>query len=428
MKIIKVILAVVLIVFLAGIFIYLNGADTSAAKKESQATEIEAKNKKTNEEHKILQDDKDSVVESNRALMEQISELKGRVNRLLDNQNKQKSKIVKVVNNKKQETKNIVDKVVLLVTKNLKKDSNNKSSSNDKGYRIGNTNNTDPVNQDAYEWRDAMRSGAFDKDGNYVPTTDTEMIEPVLSEGENEENTEAKLKLRPVYTIPPNSILSGKLLTGLLGRIPVDGQVTDPFRFSVKIIDKSFYANRHANNVLQDVIASGTASGDLLLSCVRATIDSITFIFEDGTISDHKISDIAELTNEYGYPCIKGELISNAAQYLGTTSILSGLSSAAKAIAEAQKTVTNNDNGNSTSSVTGSPSKLAAYSAFSGGVDDTKAWFVQRAKASFDVIFVPSGKRMKILTKEQVNIDYDPNGRKLDHQLATGGWNNETLD
>jgi hypothetical protein len=71
---------------------------------------------------------------------------------------------------------------------------------------------------------------------------------------------------------------------------------------------------------------------------------------------------------------------------------------------------------------------LSQYWPLSGGVDDAKDWFNQRTKSSFDVIFVPSGKSVKILTQEQINIDYDPNGRKLDHQLATGEWRNEILD
>jgi len=424
-KIIKVIAALVLIVFVTGIYLYLNNNDTNV----STATD---KKSPTNEEYKTLQGDKDSVVESNKALMEQFSnkfsKLENQFNSFLDVQKEQGSKINEV---KKEDdtddtddTEDIVAKVVSLVSKNI-----GKKAKGFNNYKINNSGNPTPVNQIKYEWKNALRSGVLDEDGNFVPFSETEAIEPVFSSNKDENNEEnAEAAPRPVYTIPPNSILSGKLVTGLLGRIPVDGQVTDPFRFSIKIIDKSFYANRHTNNVLQDVIASGSASGDLLLSCVRATIDSITFIFEDGTISNHEISDVAELTNEYGVPCIKGKLVSNAAEYLGTTSILSGLSSAAKAIAEAQKTVTSNDNGSSSSSVTGSPSKLATYSALSGGVDDAKAWFDKRAKSSFDVIVVPSGKRIKILTKEQVNIDYDPNGRQLDHRLTTGGLSNETLD
>jgi hypothetical protein len=37
-------------------------------------------------------------------------------------------------------------------------------------------------------------------------------------------------------------------------------------------------------------------------------------------------------------------------------------------------------------------------------------------------------QNVKILTQEQINIDYDTNGRKLNHQLVTGEWNNEILD
>ncbi len=427
MKIIKGILAFILIVFLASIYLYLNNGDTSVAttNKETQGDKVNNKKESqepTNEEYKTLQGDKDNVVESNNALMEKFSQLKNQVNSFVNAQNKPNSKTNEVQDN----TEDIVAKVVSLVNKNL-----GKTAKDSKGYKINNPNNPASVNQIKYKWTKSLRSGVFDEDGNFVPSPylKTETIEPVFRNNKDENNEEnAKVILRPVYTIPPNSVLSGELVTGLLGRIPVDGQVTDPFRFSIKIIDKSFYANRHTNNVLQDVIASGSASGDLLLSCVRATIDSITFIFEDGTISNHEISDVAELTNEHGVPCIKGKLVSNAAQYLGASSILSGLSSAAKAIAEAQKTTTNNSNGSSSSSVTGSPSKLAAYSTLIGGVDDTKDWYDKRAKSSFDVIVVPSGERIKILTKEQVNIDYDPNGRKLDHQFAIGGGGNETLD
>jgi hypothetical protein len=107
-----------------------------------------------------------------------------------------------------------------------------------------------------YTWIESLRSGVLNEDGNFVHISETTrqdlnhdediIVDPIADD-------EATLK--PVYTIPTNSILSGRLITGLVGRIPLDGQVTDPFRFSIKIINKSFYANRHASNVLQDVIA-----------------------------------------------------------------------------------------------------------------------------------------------------------------------------
>jgi hypothetical protein len=53
----------------------------------------------------------------------------------------------------------------------------------------------------------------------------------------------------------------------------------------------------------------------------------------------------------------------------------------------------------------------------SGGVDDAKDWFDKRTKSSFDVIFVPSGELVKILTQEQINIDYDTPWRQMKAQI-----------
>jgi hypothetical protein len=418
-KIIKAIMVFVLLALVASIFPYLNSTDNTVTSNTPSSLKAD-KDKKINKEYKINQDDKDSVVESNRLVLSKLNALEDDLNDLKVVQKQQGLAIQKGKNISHSGTKEVVSKVMSML--------NLKNKLNDRDYKIKNSDMS-IHGKVKYTWTESLRSGVLDEDGNFV-----HIYETTRQDLNNDNNiigdpvTDDEVTLKPVYTIPNNSVLSGKLITGLVGRIPLDGQVTDPFRFSIKIINKSFYANRHANNVLQDVIASGTASGDLRLSCVRASIDSITFIFEDGTISDHKISDIGFITNEYGFPCIKGELITDAAQYLMTTSFLSGLSSAAKATSEAQKTVTSNGNGSSSSSVTGSPSKLAIYSALSGGVDDAKDWFDKRTKSSFDVIFVPSGELVKILTQEQINIDYDTNGRKLNHQLVTGEWNNEILD
>ena len=437
MRIIKAIMVIALLILAVSVFLYMNNTDntstntstsTSTGDTSPQVDKDKEISKKINQEHKINQDDKDSVVESNRLLLNKLHALESKLKDLKDNQKQQDLAIQEgnknmIESNKASSTQEVVSKVMSLL--------NLKDKSSDERYKVNKIKNADSAiqTQVKYTWTKALQSGVLDEEGNFVHIP--ELSRQNLNDDKgivSDPIADDEVTLRPVYTIPNNSILSGKLITGLIGRIPLDGQLTDPFRFSIKIIKKSFYANRHVNNVLQDVIASGTASGDLRLSCVRASIDSITFIFEDGTISDHKISDIGFITNEYGLPCIEGELITDAAQYLMTTSLLSGLSSAAKAVSEAQKTLTSNNNGSSSSSLTGSPSKLSAYSALSGGVDDAKDWFNQRTKSSFDVIFVPSGKSVKILTQEQINIDYDPNGRKLDHQLATGEWNNEILD
>jgi len=426
-------LSLLIVLILGFSLYYYENQDAVDTKDVIVTTEPMAINKAVNEEYKTAQDDEDSVVESNKLLLIAVNNIQ---QKFKDFQEKQKIDIETTkqaiedsANRSKDATNDIVNKAISFVNKGL-----NKTIRGDKvNYKI---NDSDGSSSQAYVWTKSLRSGTFNEEGEYVLTDDiglpntTDNADNYAIEdnqdGDNTANNQPTKK--PVYTVPNNSVLSGVLMTGLLGRIPVDGEVIDPFRFTIKINDKSFYANNHSNNILKDVFASGTATGDLLLTCVRASIDSFTFIFEDGTISDHKITDIGTLNDAYGYPCIKGELFTNAAQYIGTSAVLSGLSNAAKAFADAQKTTTNNTNGSSSSQVTGSASKFAAYNALSGGVGSAQGWVSQRAKSSFDVIFVPSGKKIKILTQEQISIDYDPNGRKLNHTLFAGGQNNETLD
>ncbi|CAB5500354.1 hypothetical protein AZO1586I_639, partial [Bathymodiolus thermophilus thioautotrophic gill symbiont] len=334
MRIIKVIMVIALLILTVSVFLYMNNTDntststsTSTGDTSPQVDKDKEINKKINQEHKINQDDKDSVVESNRLLLNKLHSLESKLKDLKDNQKQQDLAIQEgnknmIESNKASSTQEVVSKVMSLL--------NLKDKSSDERYKVNKIKNADSAiqTQVKYTWTKALQSGVLDEEGNFVHIPELSRQDLNDDKGIGSDPiADDEVTLRPVYTIPNNSILSGKLITGLIGRIPLDGQLTDPFRFSIKIIKKSFYANRHVNNVLQDVIASGTASGDLRLSCVRASIDSITFIFEDGTISDHKISDIGFITNEYGLPCIEGELITDAAQYLMTTSLLSGLSS-----------------------------------------------------------------------------------------------------
>jgi len=486
MRLLKALMLLVILALMATAYFYIknNAKDNDNDHQTPIDTTI-------NKEYKTNQDDKDTVVESNKVLLFKVASLEKHIKTIEQTQKQQETQLKRVsdkksvlntLNNKASlNTNDIVKRVVALVNKGLPKlgkdnkdpayKINNTGNYNNDTDNHNNTNNTNNHNNNqGYIWTDALRSGVLDKNGDYVPvattsnanrysntysntntssnthtypnTTNTQDIDyvdfadfknrakdnnPNSSSNPNNLSNHQNTKT-PAYTIPSNSVLSAVLTSGLIGRIPVDQQVTDPFRFNVKITDKSFYSGGHANNVLQDVFASGTASGDLLLSCVRATIDSITFIFADGTISDHKVSEMAYLANEYGYPCIKGNLITNAAQYLGVSALFSGLSSGAKAFSEAQTTTNNHSSGGSSSSVTGSPYKFLGASILSSSAQDIQKWVNSRAQSSFDVIAIPSGKLVKILMQEQINIDYDPKGRKLNHQLIIKEQSNETLD
>ena len=89
----------------------------------------------------------------------------------------------------------------------------------------------------------------------------------------------------PVYTIPRNATLIGSIaMTALVGRVPVKGQVRDPMPFKVIAGKDNLAANGLTIPNVQGMVFSGTAIGDWTLSCVTGQLESVTFVFEDGTI------------------------------------------------------------------------------------------------------------------------------------------------
>ena len=90
---------------------------------------------------------------------------------------------------------------------------------------------------------------------------------------------------KAVYTVPSNSTLMGSVaMTALIGRVPIDGTVNDPYPFKVLIGPDNLTANGIDIPDVAGAVVSGTASGDWTLSCVRGQIRSVTFVFQDGTI------------------------------------------------------------------------------------------------------------------------------------------------
>ncbi|MBD2816908.1 TIGR03752 family integrating conjugative element protein, partial [Xenorhabdus sp. Flor] len=68
------------------------------------------------------------------------------------------------------------------------------------------------------------------------------------------------------------------------------------------------------------------------LSCVRGQVNSITVVFQDGTVrtlpgAGQNTHGIGWLSDENGIPCISGERKSNAATYLPTLFALSAMHS-----------------------------------------------------------------------------------------------------
>jgi hypothetical protein len=241
-----------------------------------------------------------------------------------------------------------------------------------------------------------------------------------------------KPELIPYYTIPANGTsVRDKLMTALVGRIPIKGVVTDPYPFKIGISDDNLAANGLRIPHLLQMIVSGYCEGDLNLASVRGWITSLTFVFDDGTISSTtsndndignytKANSLGYLSDKYGNPFIRGKLITNAPAYLsGSVAIDAGVG-AANAYSQSQTTNSNSLLGSS-STVTGSQGKFVAGQAMSSAANGVQQWWHDREEQSFDAIYVApaddKGTFVEIAVNfaKEIHIDYDPKGRKLNY-------------
>lgn len=236
---------------------------------------------------------------------------------------------------------------------------------------------------------------------------------------------------QPVYTLPENATLVGsQAMTALLGRVPIDGKVTDPYPFKILIGKENLTANGIELPDVEGAVVSGTATGDWVLSCVRGEVQSITFVFADGTVrtvpkpaksSDgsngkDKSGSIGWLSDEHGIPCLSGDRKSNASTYLPTLFALSAAGAASDAMSESQ-TTTSTEGTSITSTLTGNAGQAALGKALSGGTNEQADWVKARYGQMFDAIYVPPGARVAVHITRQIPIDYEDKGRKVKYDF-----------
>ncbi|ECD6340857.1 TIGR03752 family integrating conjugative element protein [Salmonella enterica subsp. enterica serovar Newport] len=241
--------------------------------------------------------------------------------------------------------------------------------------------------------------------------------------------------VNPVYTLPENSTLVGsRAMTALLGRVPVNNKVTDPYPFKVMIGRDNLTANGIELPEVEGAIVSGTASGDWTLSCVRGSVTSITFVFTDGTVrtlpapsdrTDNSNSEngdsIGWLSDNSGIPCISGERKSNAASYLPTIGLLALGTSAGDALTASQYTNNTTDSGGITSALTGNAGQAVLGQALGGSFKEVAQWVKERYGQTFDAVYVPPGAPVAVHITRQLNIDYAEKGRRVKYDFTLPG-------
>ena len=234
----------------------------------------------------------------------------------------------------------------------------------------------------------------------------------------------------PIYTVPRNATLVGTTgMTALVGRVPVQGQVQDPMPFKLISGKDNLAANGLRIPGIEGMIWSGTAIGDWTLSCVTGQLESVSFVFEDGTIqtlssddsqrggsSGNKDGSLGWISDDRGIPCISGERKTNAPAFLAQRLGFMALEAAGEAAAQAQTATLLNNNGGATSLVSGDSGKFILGRTLSGGSEELAAWLRERQSQSFDAVFVPAGAELAIHVDRELRIDFRTQGRKLHHE------------
>ena len=244
---------------------------------------------------------------------------------------------------------------------------------------------------------------------------------------------------KPVYTIPENATLLGSVaMTALIGRVPVDGTVNDPYPFKVLVGPENLTANGIDLPEVAGAVMSGTASGDWTLSCVRGQVESITFVFTDGTIrtvpepravvsrntasaqnsnTERIRGGLGYLSDPYGIPCIAGVRRSNAQQYLGSQSLITAAGAGVAALLGDERSNSSVvSSGGGTVGVTSSSGNSALNAILSGGVSDIRAWVNTLYGEAFAAVYVPPAAQVALHLDHEITIDYEPNGRSVRHE------------
>ncbi len=232
----------------------------------------------------------------------------------------------------------------------------------------------------------------------------------------------------PFYTIPRNATLfSNTTLTALLGIVPNDeGSVLDPIRFKLITGPQNLASNGHFIPGIRDIVWSGIAIGNREMSCVRGEVHSVTFTFEDGRIytqsstrdGDTKTTNIRKIlgyiSDTRGKPCLTGQLITNAQDYLKDRMIAAGVGATADSFAATQETTTVSD-GISQSFFSGDKGEYIAAATLSGSLKELTDYLRDRQRNAIDLVYLDGGKDVVLHVEDEITIDYLTNGRKLEY-------------
>ena len=233
---------------------------------------------------------------------------------------------------------------------------------------------------------------------------------------------------KPRYTINDAATLyTNTSMTALLGKVPINRKLIDPYRFKLITGGENLAASGlNLPPGIKNIVWTGYTVGNRELSCVSGYLDTVTLVFEDGTISTTTIKRnnqresntrkyLGYISDEWGKPCITGELYSNANDYLKDRIALAALAAAGESVALGETSTVRNRDGDYQTILDGDVGRYVLGRSISGGLKEAVEYVRSRMRDAYDVVYVGTGRRFTVHVEDQIEFDYDPKGRKLDH-------------
>lgn len=397
------------------------------------------------------QDTVATLVNEVRVLKEQLSTLEGDNKSLINMEDTLQRRMSSELSAQKSALEKKHQQSILAQEERFARLMNNQKGGKPAGYDHSNTPNGERVGDTFWVEPMGTTPGQGGRDSNTVFSgvsdrlgglSDRLGLAPKARIGETSqrlfgESTGNTPEIEPYFTIAKNSTLvNSTAMTALIGRVPIGGNVSDPYFFKVIIGKENLIANGVELPEVAYAVASGNSFGDWTLSCVRGTVHSLTFVFEDGTIRTfprpEDVSDstqtskkiaLGELSDAYGNPCVPGEKKSNAGKYLAGRITATAAEAAAIAAAASQTTEVQSIGGGSIGSsttVTGDRSKFIYNATLAGAAHETADWIRDRQSQEFDAVYVRAGEKVAVHINEEITLDYDPAGRKVNYDRLTG--------
>ena len=266
-------------------------------------------------------------------------------------------------------------------------------------------------------------NGSEHLDGTVSEYLDIDAISAVAASGDEEVS----------HTIPPATIIQGVTLTAAIGRLPVRGQLNEPWPVKVISMIEGYAPNGYAVDAAR-MIWDGRAFGDANFECVRVALTRVTAVLPGKVVSFVEATDsekgLGYLSDAYGHPCLKGTLVSNAAKRITAEAILGLAQGIGEGYADNQRTRTVSPEGNTVESITGEEVRVLIGEGFANSVGNVRNYLASRYDV-WDAIYVPPEQEVVINVDQPLEFVYDRNKKLYDVSVfafKVGGNTGTRLD